>query len=55
MDVKRIPETLSLLESPVGFGGCRNEGDNFDCCEYNISVFDGGSGESVHSLDGSLV
>lgn len=55
MDVKKIPEILSISEHPVGFGGCRNDGCNLDCCEYNISVFDGRSGESVHDLSDNLI
>lgn len=55
MDIKKIPEALSLSQNPVGFGGCRNNDENFECCEYNISVFDGKSGESVHDLSGNLV
>lgn len=55
MDVQKIPQILSLSHAPVGFGGCRNNGQYFECCEYNISVFDGGSGESVHEISGDLV
>ncbi|MDE1767602.1 MAG: hypothetical protein KGI27_15215, partial [Thaumarchaeota archaeon] len=55
MDVQKIPELLCLSEHPVGFGGCRNNECNFDCCEYNISVFDDKSGESIHDLSGNLV
>lgn len=55
MDVKKIPQALSLSGGPVGFGGCRNEGKNFECCEYNISIFDGSLGESVHEVSGDLV
>ena len=55
MDVKKIPELLSLSEHPVGFGGCRNNEYHLDCCEYNISVFDDKLGESVHDLSGNLI
>lgn len=55
MDAKKIPEMLSISENPVGLGGCRNEGNSFDCCEYNISVFDCKSGESVHDISGNLI
>ena len=40
MDTTRLVEKLSLTNSPVGLGGCRNEGKSFDCCEYNLTVFD---------------
>lgn len=55
MDIKKIPEILSLSEHPVALGGCRNTGNNFDCCEYNINVFDGKIGESIHDLSGIMV
>ncbi len=55
MDIKKIPELLSLKENPVGFGGCRNNGKSLDCCEYNISVFDGKSGESIHEVSGNII
>jgi hypothetical protein len=50
MDVKQIPILLSLSDFPVGFGGCRNDGNHFKCCEYNITVMDEKSGESVYRI-----
>ncbi|MDE1817022.1 MAG: hypothetical protein KGH86_07765 [Thaumarchaeota archaeon] len=55
MDVKQIPSLLSLSDFSVGFGGCRNDGTNFECCEYDILVMDGQSGESVHHIGDDLV
>lgn len=55
MDPRTIPEILSLGDIPVGFGGCRNNGHGFECCEYNVTVFDGNSSESVHEFSGDLV
>ncbi len=55
MDIKEIPNLLSISEHPVGFGGCRNDGKSFDCCEYNISVFDNKSGESIHEISGNVI
>ena len=40
MDYKKILEDFSLTKFPVALGGCRKEGNNFGCCEYNIIVFD---------------
>jgi len=44
-------DLLGLLDtgSPVGLGGCRNDGDPFAACEYNVTVFDG-SGRSDETL-----
>jgi hypothetical protein len=55
MDVKQIPALLSLSDFPVGFGGCRNNGTHFECCEYNITVMDEKSGESVHRIENDFV
>ncbi|HJU13373.1 MAG TPA: hypothetical protein VJ792_02845 [Candidatus Nitrosotalea sp.] len=55
MDTRKIPELLAISEGPVGLGGCRNDGECFDCCEFNISVFDGGTAESVHEVSGNMV
>jgi hypothetical protein len=55
MDIQKIPELLSISNFPVGFGGCRNDGTNYDCCEYNITVFDEKSEESVHEFSDQLV
>lgn len=55
MDIRKIPELLLISNFPVGFGGCRNNGTHFDCCEYNITVFDEKAGESVHDFSGQLV
>ena len=40
MDTKKLLERLSLTQFPVALGGCRNDEKSFDCCEYNITVFD---------------
>jgi len=55
MDVKQIPALLSLDDFSVGFGGCRNDGTHFKCCEYDITVLDGQSGESVHHIGDEFV
>jgi uncharacterized protein YqkB len=55
MDIHKIPELLSISDFSVGFGGCRNDGNYFDCCEYNITVFDEKSGESIHEFSDHMV
>ena len=55
MNVKEAPDLLSISSFPVGFGGCRNDGKHFDCCEYNITVMDEKSGESIHKISNHLV
>ena len=41
MEAKKILEKLSIENCPVGMGGCKNQGPSYDCCEYDITVFDG--------------
>lgn len=55
MDVKQIPSILSLSDFSVGLGGCRNDGTHFKCCEYDVTVLDGQSGESVHHIGDDIV
>lgn len=56
MDLKTLPEKLSLSHFPVGFGGCRNNGINFQCCEYNLTVFDEKQEEpSIHEIDENMI
>jgi hypothetical protein len=55
MDVNQITNLLSLSDFPVGIGGCRNDGTHFDCCEYNITVMDEKTGESVTRIANDFV
>ncbi len=55
MDEKKFVEKFSLT-NPVGRGGCRNEGNNFDCCEYNLTVFDNKQEQdSIIDFEGEVV
>ena len=40
MEIKSIIEKLLTKEFPIGIGGCRNHDFRYDCCEYDITVFD---------------
>ena len=40
MDIKKLLEKISLDESPVALGGCRNNGKSYECCDYDITIFD---------------
>jgi len=40
MDLKKFVEEQSLINFPVGLGGCRTTNYFFDVCDYNITVFD---------------
>jgi hypothetical protein len=55
MNVKEIPSLLSISDFPIGLGGCRSDGTHFQCCEYNITVMDEKSGESVHRIENDFV
>ncbi len=56
MDLKILSKKLSISHFPVGLGGCRNGDINFQCCEYNITVFDEKQEEpSIHEIDGNMI
>jgi len=40
MDPKIFLEEQSLKNFPSGLGGCKSENQSFECCEYNITIFD---------------
>ena len=40
-EAKNILEKLSIENCPVGMGGCKSHGHSYDCCEYDITIFDG--------------
>ena len=54
MEHKKILETLSIENCPVGLGGCKRQGPSYDCCAYDIVVFDGKKEESFLERDGNF-
>ena len=53
LDVKNLLEKIAVKDYPVGMGGCRNNDHGYDCCEYDITVFDGKKQkESILEYDG---
>jgi hypothetical protein len=40
MNTDKLLEKFSLTDNPVALGGCQTDGNSFDCCEYNITIFD---------------
>jgi len=55
MDLKNLISKLLISHFPIGLGGCRSDNTNFECCEYNITVFDDKKGESVNEIDGNMI
>ena len=52
LDVKNLLEKLPG-GYPVGLGGCRSQDTSYDCCEYDITIFDGKKQkESILESDG---
>ena len=41
MDVKKILNIVSTKDYPIALGGCKSDEKTFECCEYNITIFDG--------------
>jgi len=63
LEAKKILEKLSIENCPVGMGGCKSQGSSYDCCEYDITIFDGkkqkesfleSDGEFYHIYHGML-
>jgi len=56
VNIKNFLEKYSLTNSPVGLGGCKNSGHSHECCEYNITIFDGTQQEdSVMEFENEFV
>ena len=48
MKSEEILEIIPSTEFPIGLGGCHTDQTNFDCCVYDITVFDHtGESESI--------
>ena len=54
MEHKKILESLSVENFPVGLGGCKSNGPTHDCCEYDVTIFDGKKEESFLERDGNF-
>lgn len=56
MDLRRILRDLSFDKDAAGLGGCKCNGVTLECCEYNVTVFDGlDIPSSVIEADGQMV
>ncbi len=56
MDTKKLLEYISLTKYPVALGGCRNDEKSFDCCEYDITVFDDtNESDSVTEFENDII
>lgn len=56
MDVLNLLKKYSLTDFPAAIGGCQNQQTSYDCCEYNVSVFDERTEpDTVVEFDGKLV
>ena len=56
MDLKKFIEEQSLMNFPVGLGGCRATNSFFDSCDYDITIFDNRSeNEKIIIYDDSFV
>jgi hypothetical protein len=56
MELKDIVNELLLSDYPVGLGGCKSHKTTLDCCEYNITVFDGKkTKDKTHTIKGKII
>ena len=40
METKELLDKINYNNKPVGLGGCKNHPYSYDCCEYNVTIFD---------------
>ena len=53
LDVKNLLEKIAVNDYPVGMGGCKSNDHSYDCCEYDVTIFDGKKQkESIIESDG---
>lgn len=56
MELQEIVKQLALSEYPVGLGGCKTHKTTLDCCEYNLTVFDGKTAkDEVHAIQDKII
>ena len=56
MDFNNLLSKINIENFPVGIGGCKSNETTYDCCEYNITIFDGKKeNETVINFENNLV
>jgi hypothetical protein len=56
VNIKNFLEKFSLNDFPIGLGGCKNSERSYECCEYNITIFDGKKQEdSIKEFENEFV
>lgn len=55
LQVQDLVSKLSLTDSIVGLGGCKAHGTTLDCCEYDITIFDGKSKTEITTIDDATI
>lgn len=51
MDTQDLLDAAGETSHPVGLTGCRRRGDSYDCCEYDITIFDGDRPDDIVADD----
>jgi len=56
MDFNNLLSEINIGKFPVAMGGCKSDDITYDCCEYNITIFDGKKeNESVINFENNFV
>lgn len=56
VQLKEIVDNLDLHSHPIALGGCKVHKTTHECCEYNITVFDGQNvTDQIHQIDNDLI
>jgi hypothetical protein len=51
LQVQDLVSKFSLSDDIVGLGGCKAHGTTLNCCEYDITIFDGMAKTEVKTID----
>ena len=56
MDFNNLLSKINIGNFPAGIGGCKSNETTYDCCEYDITIFDGKKeNETVINFENELV
>lgn len=55
LQVQDLVENLCLSNYTAGLGGCKAHGMTFECCEYNVTIFDGMAKDEVKIVDNNTI
>lgn len=55
MHIKDAIHSLGIDHYPIGLGGCKVHKTTLDCCEYDVTAFDGQVKNEIHKIDDIVI